>query len=765
MLSLLLLLVQGPAVTTELDRDRAAVGEDVEFTVVVETAGEEPPTLSEPELRGLEFVTRRERRTVRFDNGAPRRVLRRTLVLRATRTGSGVIGPLTVAHGGTTVQTDSLTVTIRGTAAPTALEPHVIELLRSVRPEASDSNRVGLTLVVAPEVVALGQQTDVVLAAWFPRDVRQRIRTQPTIEAPQVRGAWVYQRPTPSGIALSRTVDGRIYDLYVVHLVAFPLTAGGVQVGVGKVSYSVPLTFSFLSREVRMEVASAPRVIDVAPLPLEGRPEGFAGAVGSAMTIEVATSGRELPMGGSARVEVRVAGTGNVALWPEPPLVWPAGLRVYPQEVDVDLDPRTDLVGGAKTFRYLVVPDSSGAHRVPAVSYPVFDFTTARYGAVRTGPLDFVTPAAMRAPVAGRDPLQARGGLGRLMRWSPPFWVFVLVWVVAPLALGLRGWKPRRGAATARAPGLTVAASPLLDDFRRAIRLRVADEAALGARALETALRAAGVEASLARHAARVRDRLLQPEFGPSDALDVDELRVEAEAVLRALGGAKRGAAVNEVAAIVVAVAVLGVPTILSAQSAEALYDAGAVRTAADSFLVRATEEPSVAAHWYNLAVAAAAAGERGTGAAALLEAARRAPRDADVRRQVNRWALTERGAGAWISPVTPTELAVAATLLWVLGWSWFGTRRRRRWAVIMLVLAAMGLAAAQYVLVRYAVPVVFVQGEGTPLRTAPFGPAPGVTVLGAGDPLVVAETQGPWMQVIRAGRTGWVLQREVAGF
>src|SRR3989449_5172084 len=49
------------------------------------------------------------------------------------------------------------------------------------------------------------------------------------------------------------------------------------------------------------------------------------------------------------------------------------------------------------------------------------------------------------------------------------------------------------------------------------------------------------------------------------------------------------------------ALAGLAQPAVAQTLSAEALYDAGALRAAADSFAARAAGEPRVPAHWYNL--------------------------------------------------------------------------------------------------------------------------------------------------------------------
>src|SRR2546422_10642490 len=81
------------------------------------------------------------------------------------------------------------------------------------------------------------------------------------------------------------------------------------------------------------------------------------------------------------------------------------------------------------------------------------------------------------------------------------------------------------------------------------------------------------------------------------------------------------------------ALAGLAQPAAAQTLSAEALYDAGALRAAADSFAARAAGEPRVPAHWYNLGATLYRAGADGKATAAWARAARLAPRDLLVRR------------------------------------------------------------------------------------------------------------------------------------
>src|SRR5438034_11446722 len=101
------------------------------------------------------------------------------------------------------------------------------------------------------------------------------------------------------------------------------------------------------------------------------------------------------------RSSAAVSGLGNVALWPEPVMRWPAGFRAYPGEATVRVEPRGGRMAGSKTFHYLVVPDSVGSFLLPEIRYAYYDFAAGDYTAARA-------PPRALAVAQGAEPRAAR---------------------------------------------------------------------------------------------------------------------------------------------------------------------------------------------------------------------------------------------------------------------------------------------------------------------------------------------------------------------
>src|SRR5690606_30956807 len=86
-----------------------------------------------------------------------------------------------------------------------------------------------------------------------------------------------------------------------------------------------------LMTQVHKSVSAGSRTIDVKPLPLEGKPDDFTGAVGD-FKFNVITSKSELNASESLQARVEVKGNGNLKLFELPKLSLPSSLEVYEPE-------------------------------------------------------------------------------------------------------------------------------------------------------------------------------------------------------------------------------------------------------------------------------------------------------------------------------------------------------------------------------------------------------------------------------------------------
>jgi hypothetical protein len=425
-------------------------------------------------------------------------------------------------------------------------------------------------------------------------------------------------------------------------------------------------------------------------------------------------------------------------------------------------------------FRAVVVPDSSGSFVIPEIRYPYFDVSAGRYAVAVAPPRSLVVaPAAESRALRTAPPLaRAAAPWTRALteRVPPVAWIGFALLPPAVALLARRRRARRGGAATAAPspPRPLTQLGRLERAFDALLASHVPDDTVRYGSGLGAALRAAGMDGAVADHVVRLRDRLRAARYGPQRAGDGAGIAAELERVLASLGhGEGRRRRTRHLATVAAALATALAAGGAAAQSltAEQLYEAGALRAAADSFAARAAAAPHVTAHWYNLGATLYRAAADGKAAAAWTAAARRAPRDRLVRRARQLLPPPDPASADLLraGPLTTVEWLVVVGGAWVVLWVLVAAGRRP-WPVVVLLLAVCTAAAgATREWRRGARPVAIVVGSGTPVRAAPHGAAAASTTLEAGAAVLAGRRYGRWVEVRRSdGVRGWVLDAEL---
>ena len=126
-------------------------------------------------------------------------------------------------------------------------------------------------------------------------------------------------------------------------------------------------------------VAAGNRTIDVKPLPQEGRPADFTGAVGKNLSLQVTADKSELRATESLEATVEVTGQGNLKLFDLPPLTVPASMEKYEPEYVENVNTTINGMQGSISNTYTLVPQAKGKYPIPPVSFSYFDLDSGTY--------------------------------------------------------------------------------------------------------------------------------------------------------------------------------------------------------------------------------------------------------------------------------------------------------------------------------------------------------------------------------------------------
>ena len=334
-------------------------------------------------------------------------------------------------------------------AVSASAQPSPTAITQRIRTAAN--RPIDFHAAVFPDTVFEGQQVTYQVAVLLSDEARARLRRNPEFLPPELRGLLAYELGTPTRVA-PRNYGGRFaYEAHVFQRALFPVSAGTVRVPAPQLTYSLPQSASYFSREDRFVVRAESAQLVVKALPLEGRPDDFIGAVG-VLRASARFDASAATVGNPLVLIVRIEGTGNVRLLPRPALEL-SWATVVPGTERVQVDTSGALVRGAKEFEFLLTPTRDGPAVVPAIRYPYFDPYKRQYLMAETAPADVrVAPGDLAAPtpedIGEQMPLRpwAHRDTGSLADWSRMTWLGILaVLLLAPLpALIVRFKRPAR---------------------------------------------------------------------------------------------------------------------------------------------------------------------------------------------------------------------------------------------------------------------------------------------------------------------------------
>jgi Flp pilus assembly protein TadD len=635
--------------------------------------------------------------------------------------------------------------------------------------EPATEGRIGFAASLAPDTVYVGEQATYTLTVRIPTAIRQRLRRNPEFVPPETRAMLAYDLPLSRDAAPEQELE-----IHVFRRALFALTPGRYTLAQARLTYSLPQSASFFSREEERTLRSdATSFVAIDP-PARGRPDGWLGAVGQwrvAARLD-ASRGR---VGDPLVLTLRVEGTGNASLLPRPPVAIPwADVVVSDARVIVDSTPA--LLGGVKEFRWLVTPRDDGPRTVPAIAYSYFDPRTRRYETARSEPIglsiaagtrvalpDAVAGPRPRAPLTLRTTLEgSRTPADQAARW------FLILALLAPLPWIVRVVRLSRAAARAQAdtPVATLSSRAAFDQAIRA-RTGLPIEQLTAPGTLAQALRLEGVTAEAAQDAEALRDDFDTASFKPGGTARNESALVARSRALLARIAAEARPVVRVLLIAALAFGCAGAngdeDTLRAFAEGRTAYAGGEYARARDSFR-RATElAPRDPATWSNFGDAAWQANDTASAVLGWQRALRLAPTDKIVRERLQLVRAPQLRGIARVWPVSPLLLGGGALLLWVAAWLVvYAGAKEPRGASRFIARIAMG-GAVVTVLVALALDsrlaakdLAIVSAPQSLLSLPALGSDPGPVPL-IGEIARVVERRGVWVRIELSGeRGGW---------
>lgn len=581
---------QDVQVEASLDADRVGIQDALTLTVTVSGAatGVSEPEL--PRLDGLKVAGTSTSTSMSIVNGRMSSSRSFLYELLPQQEGTFEIPAIAVEVGGETYRTKPLTVTVvAGSVAPPRARARGSSPLdpfspfgRSRAPDI-DAEDVFARVELSKDHVYQGEP--LVVTYWL--YTRYSPLGMQVEDDPPLTGFWVEENTTKTDSSGSiRVVNGREYYAYALERrVLVPTQSGTLTLPPFTFSTAFRVTsgdpWDLLSaRSSRpMTLRTEPRAIEVKPLPEAGRESGFSGAVGE-FDLEAKLDREEVDAGDAVTLTVSLAGKGSLRAVEAPTVADLAGFRTFDPKVRDETHAGPQGLSSAKSWEYVIVPESGGTKELGPWTLQYFDPESGRYVTASAGPLTLrvagsavadldrgASPDARREVKVLREdirylkePPERLGTRSRPYYESPLFYAALLAplfWNLG-LVVFLRRrerekthsdvFRSRRAQRMARsrlkrAAALTASGSKdFYEEVAAALYRYVADKSSVSASGLtpssiDRLLEERGVDAELRRELGEVLARSEEARFTPGERTreEMEALRDRVEALLVSL--------------------------------------------------------------------------------------------------------------------------------------------------------------------------------------------------------------------------------------
>tara|TARA_B100000809_G_scaffold264521_1_gene320584 strand:- start:3574 stop:5346 length:1773 start_codon:yes stop_codon:yes gene_type:complete len=251
------------------------------------------------------------------------------------------------------------------------------------------SENVHLIAEVSNETPYLNEAISVVYKLYVSNDV-SITRSWQEIDTPKFEDFWS-QNIVDKGKQqiFEGTFKGKPYRYVILRkAVLYPQKTGALIIE--PLTLDIPIDVQGNSRDifgrrrmtrVNRTISAGKRTITVKPLPIEGKPDNFSGAVGN-FNFNVSTNKSTLNANEALELKIRVKGTGNLKLFNLPSLKLPSSLEVYEPVRDNNVAVNIKGMNGFINDTYTVIPQYKGSYPIRPITFSYFNPASKSYKTV-----------------------------------------------------------------------------------------------------------------------------------------------------------------------------------------------------------------------------------------------------------------------------------------------------------------------------------------------------------------------------------------------
>lgn len=318
-----------------------------------------------------------------------------TYILEPHQQGTLTIGSASIVFQGKTYETQPISV-------------KVVEAVKNPSIDKTPENIADESVFVRTEISTVSPYLNEAVNVVYRVYVRKGLGISDVVlaDVPSYQNFWNHNFPIQNYQVEETTLNGEPFLSFAIkRVLLYPQKSGSLSLEPLKVRLLLTVPTQqrdFFGRrmvsEVERTVSSKTQTLQVKPLPEEGKPANFSGAVGN-FSLQTTLSKNQLNANESLQAQIQISGEGNFKLFSLPKMNFPSSLEVYDPETSDKIETQSSGMKGSITQSYTVVAQHKGNFPLPSVSFSFFNPKTKKYQTIQSQPLSITVVNGAEPPI------------------------------------------------------------------------------------------------------------------------------------------------------------------------------------------------------------------------------------------------------------------------------------------------------------------------------------------------------------------------------
>ena len=444
------LLAEEISLSASVDRNRVCLDEQINLRLEISGSAANPGNPQLPDLSDFTVFSSGRSQNISIINGQMSSSLIFNYILTPRHTGKFVIGPIRLNYNGKIYQTQPINIEVipagqkssSGSPAPQSVP-------------GSAGQGIFVESFVDKNTAYVNEQ----ITYTFRFYRRVRLLSNPDYQPPDFSGFWVEDLPPPRNY--QTVVNGQRYLVTEIKTALFPTAPGSYNISGGRLLCQVedfnPEDFwsddffrQFFSGGRQQQLKIPVVSVRILPLPEEGKPQNFSGAVGQ-YQISARIDKNKIRTGEALNLTINISGSGNIKTLPQPGISVGSDFRQFETVSSYNINKEGGKVSGTKTFQTVLIPENPGELIIQPVTFSYFDPAKRQYIQLSSSPQRIIVEgpalgASSPAHPASQPKVEILADIRYLQEVKryfldfPQYWKnfwFYLLWILANAIVGL----------------------------------------------------------------------------------------------------------------------------------------------------------------------------------------------------------------------------------------------------------------------------------------------------------------------------------------